>query len=58
MPLYIDGKRVHNRDVWLKHKSLVSQRVEYQRFIRGGNPEYIKELRNIKKQIVLNKVLA
>lgn len=58
MPLYIEGKRVYNRDVWLKYKHLVSQAIQYQRLIRGGHSEYIIELRNIKKQIELCKILA
>ena len=56
MPLYIEEKRTYNKAAWLTHKKLVSSLVMYQRYVRGGHPEYNKDIAEIKRKIAINKI--
>ena len=58
MPLYIDDTRVKNKQIYDETQKLKAEVTMYTRYVRGGYPEYRKQISELKKKIEINKILA
>lgn len=56
--MYIDGTRVKNKQLYNETQKLKAELTMYRHYVRGGHPEYRKQISEIKKQIEINKILA